>query len=284
MTKVMKELEKPGWQVVASLTATWPVLRLNDDVFGDFRAAAKAMLLHTVLESLRQPLVASKSDFVADVKLIVANHLPGPECGQVGAALLAAPVSGRRLGSGVAQRIGQEIVQALDALQAEAYQRMVSLSATANADFVESQRDERCQRPTWMPKEAALDAGRAALVKAGSKQTLWRRIRGGSAVQFDIPAVPPTEPQIQGSIVMDGSIAALVDRSRKLTFEGACKASPLVRQLDINQRTFNCQVEDAALFARIRTTPPGQSISLEADVADCVIYGGELQRTFLVTA
>ena len=63
----------------------------------------------------------------------------------------------------------------------------------------------------------------------------------------------------------------------------AAAASATVKKLEIGARSFACQVDDAALFARIRSLPPGQSLSLQVDVADSIVHGGELRREFRVT-
>ncbi|EHR69317.1 hypothetical protein BurJ1DRAFT_0427 [Burkholderiales bacterium JOSHI_001] len=273
----IQDLEAPGWQVLVSLTATWPVVRHGEDLLGDFRAAAKTFRLRAVLEGLRQCLLNAKPSHLEGVKLVVVNQLPGSTTDRIGAALLAAPEAGRRLGAGVAQQIGAEMAQALNALQSEAYRR------TVNLDLVDELRRGDAERPAWMPKEQAIDPIRAALVRAGRRQTLWRRVRSASAEQFDIPLVPHTEPVVVGSIAVDGSIISVVDRTRRLSVQGACKASAVVRKLGISARTFSCQVDDQKLFARIRALPPGQSMTLEMDVVDVIAHGGELRRSCLVT-
>jgi hypothetical protein len=273
----VQDLELPGWQVLMSLTATWPVVRHGEDLLGDFRAAARTFRLRTVLEGLKQYLVAAKPAHLDGVKLAVVNQLPGSNSDRIGAALLAAPDIGRRLASGVAQQVSTELVQALNALQAEAYRRM------SNLDIVDELRRGDAGRPGWMPREQAIDPIRAALVRAGRRQTLWRKVRSGSAEQFDIPAVLPTDPVVVGSITLDGSIISITDRTRRLLLQGACKASPVVKKLGISARTFACQVEDPRLFARVRALPPGQSMTLEVNVVDVVTHGGELRRSCQVT-
>ena len=42
-------------------------------------------------------------------------------------------------------------------------------------------------------------------MRAGRRQTLWRRIRGGAAEHFDVPEVPPTDPKVVGAITLDGA-------------------------------------------------------------------------------
>lgn len=273
----IQDLEAPGWQVLVSLAATWPVVRHGEDLLGDFRAAAKTFRLRAVLEGLKQCLLHAQPSHLEGVKLVVVNQLPGGFTDRIGAALLAAPEAGRRLGAGVAQQISAEIAQALNSLQSEAYRRMV------NVDIVDELRRGDAERPSWMPREQAIDPTRAALVRAGRRQTLWRRVRSASAEQFDIPLVPPTEPVVAGSITVDGSIISVVDRTRRLSVQGACKASPVVKKLGISARTFSCQVNDPKLFARIRALPPGQSMTLEMDVVDVIAHGGELRRSCLVT-
>lgn len=105
----MQELESPGWQSIASLTASWSVVRHGDDLLGDFRAAAKTIRLRAVLEGLKQGLVNAKPAHLEGVKLAVLNQLPGSHTDQIGAVLLAAPETGRKLGAGVAQQIGADI-------------------------------------------------------------------------------------------------------------------------------------------------------------------------------
>ncbi len=273
----MQELESPGWQSIASLTASWSVVRHGDDLLGDFRAAAKTIRLRAVLEGLKQRLVNAKPSHLEGVKLAVLNQLPGSHTDQIGAVLLAAPEAGRKLGAGVAQQIGADIAQALNALQTEAYRRMV------NRDLVDEYRPVEVKRPAWMLGEQPVDPLRAALVRAGRRQTLWRRIRGAAAEHFDVPEVPPTDPKVVGSITLDGSILTTADRQRRLTLQGACKVSPTARKLGIAARTFTCQVDDAALFARIRAVPPGQSMSLEVDVVEAIAFAGELRRSYAVT-
>lgn len=273
----MQELDAPGWQSIASLTASWSVVRHGDDLLGDFRAAAKTIRLRTVLEGLKQGLVNAKPAHLEGVKLAVLNQLPGSHTDQIGAVLLAAPETGRKLGAGVAQQIGADMAQALNALQTEAYRRMV------NRDLVDEFRPVEAKRPAWMPGEQPVDPLRAALVRAGRRQTLWRRIRGSAPEHFDVPEVPPTDPKVVGAITLDGSIISTADRHRRLALQGACKASPVARKLGITARTFTCQVEDAALFARIRAVPPGQSMSLEVDVVEAIAFAGELRRTYAVT-
>ena len=187
----MQELESPGWQSIASLTASWSVVRHGDDLLGDFRAAAKTIRLRAVLEGLKQGLVNAKPAHLEGVKLAVLNQLPGSHTDQIGAVLLAAPETGRKLGAGVAQQIGADISQALNALQTEAYRRMV------NRDLVDEYRPVEAQRPTWMPGEQPVDPLRAALVRAGRRQTLWRRIRGGAAEHFG--AATGQQSRIPGS-------------------------------------------------------------------------------------
>jgi len=273
----IQDLEAPGWVVLLSLTASWPVVRQGDELLGDFRLAAKALRLRGVLEGLRQRLIDARPGYLDGVKLVVVNQLNALQADRIGAALLAAPETGRRLAAGVAQQISAELVQALNALQTEAYRRMV------NDDLVDQLRRDEARRPAWMTEEQPIDAVRAALVKAGRRQTLWRRVRGGSAELFEIPSVPATEPRLVGSITLDGSIVSIVDRSRRFALQGACKASATVKKLEIGARSFACQVDDAALFARIRSLPPGQSLSLQVDVADSIVHGGELRREFRVT-
>ena len=273
----MQELEAPGWQSIASLTASWSVVRHGEDLLGDFRAAAKAIRLRTVLDGLKESLVNAKPVHLEGVKLAVLNQLPGSHTDQIGAVLLAAPETGRKLGAGVAQQIGAEISQALNALQNEAYRRMV------NRDLVDEYRPVDAKRPAWMPGEQPVDPLRAALVRAGRRQTLWRRIRGGAAEHFDVPEVPPTDPKVVGTITLDGSIISTADRQRRLALQAACKASPVATRLGIAARTFTCQVEDTVLFARIRAVPPGQSMSLEVDVVEAIAFAGELRRTYAVT-
>lgn len=272
----IQDLEAPGWQVLVSLTATWPAIRHGEDLLGDFRTAAKTFRLRAVLEGLRQYLLSAKLNYLEGVKLVVVNQLPGSTTDRIGAALLAAPEAGRCLGAGVAQQIGAEVAQALNSLQSEAYRR------TVNLDLVDELRRGEAERPAWMPKEQAIDPIRAALVRAGRRQTLWRRIRSASAEHFDVPLVPPTEPVVAGSITVVGSIFSVVDRTRRLSVQGACKASAVVKELGINARTFACQVNDPKLFSRIRALPPGQSMTLEMDVVDLIAYGGELRRSCLV--
>ena len=273
----MQELESPGWQAIASLTANWSVVRHGEDLLGDFRAAAKTLRLRAVLEGLRQGLVNAKPGYLEGVKLAVLNQLPGSHTDQIGAVLLAAPETGRKLGAGVAQQISAEVSQALNALQTEAYRRMV------NRDLVDEYRRVEAKRPAWMPGEQPVDPLRAALVRAGRRQTLWRRIRGGAAEHLDMPEVPPTDPKVMGTITLDGSIITITDRNRRLSLQGACKASPLVKELAIAARTFACQVEDAALFTRIRALPPGLSMTLEVEVVESIAFAGELKRTYAVT-
>lgn len=273
----MQELEAPGWQGIASLTTSWSVVRHGEDLLGDFRAAARTLRLRAVLDGLRQGLVNARPGYLDGVKLVVLNQLPGSHTDQIGAVLLAAPETGRKLAAGVAQQIGADVLQALNALQTEAYRRMV------NRDLVDEFRTVDAKRPAWMPGEQPVDPLRAALVRAGRRQTLWRRIRGGAAEHLDVPEVPPTDPRVMGKITLDGSIITITDRNRSLSIQGACKASPLAKELGIAARTFACQVEDPGLFTRIRSIPPGQSMSLEVDVVESIAFAGELKRIYAVT-
>ena len=270
----MQELEASGWQGIASLTTSWSVVRHGEDLLGDFRAAARTLRLRAVLDRLRYGLV-NRPGYLEGVKLVVLNQLPGSHTEQIGAVPLVAPETGRKLGAGVAQQIGAEVLQALNALQTEAYRRMV------NRDLVDEFRTVDAKRPAWMLGEQPVDPMRAALVRAGRRQTLWRRIRGGAAEHLDVPKVQPTDPRVMGRITLDGSIITITERHCRLSIQGACKASPLAKELGIAARTFVCQ--DPELFNCIRTIPPGQSMSLEVEVVESIAFAGELKRTYVMT-
>lgn len=269
------DLESHGWQVLLSFTASWPVMRIGGDVFGDFRAAIKAMRLRAVLQRLLDQLIASKPD-LRGARLTVVNHLPADTVDRVGAALLAAPESGSRLPAGVAQRVASEFLQALNALQSEAYER------TTNLDMVDQFRKDQALRPAWMGKAEAIDASRAALVRSGRRNALWLRVRDGATTQFDVPHVPTTRPIDAGAICLEGSIIAINDRSRRVIVQGACKTSAVVKRLKLTTRVYNAQIHDQDVFARLRVLPPDRAISFDVQVAESIVHGGELQRHFLI--
>ena len=66
-----------------------------------------------------------------------------------------------------------------------------------NRDLVDEYRPVEAQRPTWMPGEQPVDPLRAALVRAGRRQTLWRRIRGGAP-----PRAPPAFGRLRSAMTL----------------------------------------------------------------------------------
>lgn len=272
----LQTLAEAGWTPVLAILVGGAFVRAGSDTYGDFeRTALRLRSASKLLRTLWADFAKARDLQASTCASVVTGVLPGTQPDRIGVVLLLRGGNGKRAVTAVTADSAASLNSALLALRDEAHgwtrQREIVFGDAAPGS-----------RPEWLGPVSELDERRAALVRMGRQCLIWIQQRAASPEPLDVPDVPPSDPKMVGTVVVEGVVNRPDSGTRMVQLCGACRDGSAVSDLGIQGHVFECLVPGQGEFERVAAQMLIGRIACTLEVWDSVVHSGELRRTFRV--